>query len=71
MTQTFHIMLIAFQTRYVGYEIEATWVQLGDILYLTIAGEAKGLAIAASDDLPGLVSFENAQGKMLKIQKCL
>ena len=51
----------------IGYEIEAAWVQLGEILYLTIAGEAKGLAIAASDCLLGLVSFGYAQGKMLKI----
>ena len=32
---------------------KATWVELGEVLYLTIAREAKSLEIAASDDLLG------------------
>ena len=45
-------MLVAFSSK-IGCEIEATWAELGEMLYLTIAGEEKSLAIAAWDDLLG------------------
>ena len=43
-------MLIALGKRK-DMTFEATWVELGEILYLTIAREPKSLEIAASDDL--------------------
>ena len=50
MTQNILIMLIALGKRK-DMTFETTWVEFGEILYLTIAREAKSLEIAASDDL--------------------
>ena len=58
-------MLIALR-KLKDMTFEATWVELGEILYLTIAREAKSLEIATADDLlaVGLIC-KNAQGRML------
>ena len=45
---------------------KATWVELGEVLYLTIAREAKSLGIASADDLLAFgLTCKNVQGRML------